>query len=170
VAGISRNIELSNGDTSAMIGSGPSRFATEQGTVAVEASVTISALLLLMIGSIEFGRALWTYDTMLLAVEEAGRYAMVYHQGPPVTCAAQSQAPRCPTLSNTPLANCSAARAQQVLSAYQAPDIGVSVNEDTTSSPPTITICTSHSLDFVAPQLLPYGPLNLTRQLTVPLI
>ena len=153
-----------------MMVTGRPRSGTEQGTVAVEASISISVLLLLIVGSMEFGRALWTYDTMLLAVEEAGRYAMVYHQGPPVTCAAQSQAPRCPTPSNTPLANCSAARAQQVLSAYQAPNINVSVKEDTTSSPATITICASHSVDFVAPQLLPYGPLNLTRELTVPLI
>ena len=153
-----------------MIGSGPSRFRTEQGSAAVEASITISVLLLLIVGSIEFGRAVWTYDSMLLAVEEAGRYAMVYHQGPPVTCGAQTQAPRCPTLSNTPLANCSATRAQQVLSAYLASDVDVSVTEDTTSSPATITVCTSHSIDFIAPQLLPYGPLNLTRQLTVPLI
>jgi Flp pilus assembly protein TadG len=153
-----------------MIRSGPSRRGTEQGTAAVEASITISVLLLLIVGSIEFGRALWTYNTMLVAVEEAGRYAMVYHQGPPVTCGAQSQAPSCPAFSNTPLANCSAARAQQVLSAYQAPNIDVSVKEDTTSSPATITICTSYSVDFVTPQLLPYGPLNLTHQLTVPLI
>lgn len=153
-----------------MISKGPSRFGREQGTVAVEASITISTLLLLIVGSIEFGRAVWTYNTMLLAVEEAGRYAMVYHQGPPITCGTQSQAPRCPTLSNTPLANCSAARAQQVFSDYQAVDIDVSVKEDTTSTPPTITICISHSVDFVTPELLPYGPLNLTRELTVPLI
>ena len=148
----------------------PSRRSSEDGTATVEAGVTISALLLLIVGTVEFGQALWTSNTMLLAVEEAGRYAMVYNQGPPETCGAQSQAPRCPTLSNTPLANCSAARAQQVISAYQAPNIDVSVKEDTTSSPPTITICASYSLDFVAPQLLPYGPLSLTSQVTVPLI
>jgi Flp pilus assembly protein TadG len=153
-----------------MISSGPSRCGTEQGTAAVEVSITISALLLLIVGSIEFGRALWTYNTMLLAVEEAGRYAMVYNEDAQIPCGAQSQAPRCPTLSDTPLANCSAARAQQVLSAYQVPSIDVSVNEDTTSSPATMTICASYSFNFVAPQLLPYGPLNLTRQVTVPLI
>ena len=32
----------------------------------------------------------------------------------------------------------------------------------------TITICASYSFDFVAPHLLPYGALNLTRQITVP--
>ena len=148
----------------------PSRRSSEAGSAAVEASVTISALLLLIVGTVEFGQAVWTSNTMLLAVEEAGRYAMVYNQGPLDTCGAQSQAPRCPILSNTPLANCSAARAQRVLSAYKAPNIDVSVREDSTSSPATITICASYSLDFVPLQLLPYGALNLTRQVTVPLI
>ena len=148
----------------------PSRRSSEAGSAAVEAGVTISALLLLIVGTVEFGQAVWTSNTMLLAVEEAGRYAMVYNQGPLDTCGAQSQAPRCPILSNTPLANCSAARAQRVLSAYQAPNIDVSVREDSTSSPATITICASYSFDFVPLQLLPYRGLNLTRQVTVPLI
>ncbi len=138
--------------------------------MAVEAGITISVLLSLIVGTVEFGRALWTYNTMLLAVEEAGRYAMVYNHGPVETCSAQSQASQCPAFSNTPLANCSAERAQQILSAYQAPGIDVSVNEDTTSSPATMTICASYSFEFLTPQLLPYGPLNLTRQVTVPLI
>jgi len=146
-------------------------YGSEDGAAAVEAGISMSVLLLLIVGSIEFGQALWTYNTMLLAVEEAGRYAMVYNQGPPVTCGAQSQAPRCPTLSNTPLANCSAGLAQQILSSYQAPRIGVSVTEDTaSSSPATMTICTSYSFNFLVPELLPYGPLNLTHRVTVPLI
>jgi Flp pilus assembly protein TadG len=153
-----------------MNASEPSRRHAEEGSVAVEAGITISVLLLLIVGSVEFGRAFWTYNTMLLAVEEAGRYAMVHNQGPPAGCSVQSQASHCPTFSNTPLANCSAAQAQQILSAYQAPSIGVSVNEDTTSSPATMTICASYSFDFLAPQLLPYGPLDLTSQVTVPLI
>ena len=153
-----------------MIGGGPSRHRAEEGSVAVEAGITISVLLLLIVGSVEFGQAFWTYNTMLLAVEEAGRYAMIHNRGPVVTCSAQSQASQCPTFSNTPLANCSAAWAQQILSAYQAPSIGVSVNEDTASFPATMTICASYSFDFLAPQLLPYGPLDLTSQVTVPLI
>jgi Flp pilus assembly protein TadG len=147
-----------------------SRGSTEAGTTTVEAGVTISFLLLLILGTVEFGQTFCTYNTMLLAVEQAGRYAMVNNQGLPDTCGAQSQAPGCPTVTNTPLANCSAARAQQVLSAYQAPNIDVSVAEDITTSPATITICASYSVNFVAPQLLPYGTLNLTRQVTVPLI
>jgi Flp pilus assembly protein TadG len=148
----------------------PSRRGAEEGAAAVEAAVTMSVLLLLIVGSIEFGRALWTYNTMLLAVEQAGRYAMVHNQGSPDTCAAQSQASQCPTLSNTSLANCAAGRVQEVLSAYQAPNIGVSVRENATVSPATMTICASYSFEFLAPRLLPYGPLHLTSQVTVPLI
>jgi len=54
--------------------------------------------------------------------------------------------------------------------AYQALRIGVSITEDTASSPATMTICTSYSFNFLAPELLPYGPLNLTHRVTVPLI
>jgi hypothetical protein len=46
----------------------------------------MSVLLLLIVGSVEFGRAFWTYNTMLLAVEEAGRYAMTYNHGAMLTC------------------------------------------------------------------------------------
>ena len=114
------------------------RRSAEEGAAAVEAGVIMSVLLLLIVGSLELGRAFWTHSTMLLAIEEAGRYAMTYRHGSATTCGAQSQAANCPTLSNTPLANCSASRAQQVLSAYQVPNIGVSVSEDTTTVPGTI--------------------------------
>jgi Flp pilus assembly protein TadG len=144
--------------------------AAEEGAAAAEAAVIMSVLLLLVVGGAEFGRAFWTYNTMLLAVDEAGRYAMTYNHAATVTCKAQSQASHCPGFSNTPLANCTASRAQQVLSAYRAPNLGVSVSEDTASFPNTVTICASYTFDFIAPQLLPYGPLNLTSQVTVPLI
>jgi len=77
----------------------------------------MSALLLAVVGAVETARALWTYNTMLIAVEQAGRYAMMYHHRPPAFCAIQTQAWRCPALSNAPVANCSAWYAQQVLAA-----------------------------------------------------
>jgi Flp pilus assembly protein TadG len=146
------------------------RRGADAGSAAVEGAIIMSTLLLAVVGTVEFARALWTYNTMLLAVEQAGRYAMAYDHHLPSVCTAQSQATHCPVLSDTPLANCSAWYAKQVLSAYRAPPIGVSVTVDTTTSPPTTTICASYSLDFVAPQLLPYGPLDLTSRVTVPLI
>jgi Flp pilus assembly protein TadG len=150
----------------------PSRHrGSEQGATAVETALIISTLLLLIFGAIEFGRAFWTYNSMVLAVEEAGRYAMVFNQGPPTTCGAQTQAASCPTLSSTPLANCAAAQAQSILSSYAAPSaVGVSVSQNNAATPPTMTICGSYTLDFVVPTLLPYGPIGLTTQVTVPLI
>jgi len=146
-----------------------SRCEADAGTAAVEAALIMPVLLCAVVGSAEFARALWTYNTMLLAVEQGGRYAMAYNHRPPAICTAQSQASHCPALSNTPLANCSAWYAQQVLSGYRASAIGVSVAVDTTTSPATITICASYSFDFIAPQLLPYGPLDLTSRVTVPM-
>jgi len=140
----------------------------DHGSAAVEASIILSALLLLIVGSIEFGRVLWTENTMLLAVQEAGRFAMISNDAPPMSCDAQVQTPSCPAPSNTPLANCAAALAQQVLSSYKVASIGISVKEDQTSTPATITICARHSFGFAAPGLLPFGPLNLKSQVTVP--
>jgi Flp pilus assembly protein TadG len=140
---------------------------TEEGATAVETALILSTLLLLIFGAIEFGRGFWTYNTMLLAVEEAGRYAMVNNQGPPTSCGAQTQAASCPSLTNTPLANCAAAQAQSVLSTYGAPSsVAVSANQSTAN----MVICVSYSLDFIAPTLLPYGPISLQSQITVPLI
>ena len=147
-----------------------SKHTTEAGTVAAEAAVIMSVLLLAVVGCVETARALWTYNTMLMAVEQAGRFAMTYNHRPPAICMTQTQASQCPTLSNTPLANCSAWYAQQILAAYRAPGIAVSVAVDTTTSPAAITICASYSFDFITPQLLPYGPLDLISSVTVPRI
>jgi len=140
----------------------------EAGAAAVEAAVAISVLLLAIVGILEFARALWTYGTMLVAVEQAGRYAMTYNHRPPMSCSAQAQAPRCPAISNTPEANCSAWYASQVLSAYQVSGIAVSAAADTATSPATVTVCASYSFDFISPQLMPYGPIPLTTSVTVP--
>ena len=148
----------------------PALGTEEAGNATVEAAATMSVLLLLIFTTVGFGQALCAYNTMLLVAEEAGRYAMVHNHEPLDACAVQKQTPRCPTSSNTPLANCAAALTQQLFVAYQGSQIDVSVAEDRTSSPPTITICTSYPIDFVMPQLLPYGPLILARQVTVPLI
>ena len=142
----------------------------EDGAVAVEAGLVVGVLLLIVVGSIEFGRGFWAYNTMVLAVEEAGRYAMVHSRGAAGICPAQVPAGHCPEPSDTPLANCSAARARDVLLSYRVVNIDISAHEDAMSSPKTITICASSSFGFIAPQLLPYGPLDLTSRVTVPLI
>jgi Flp pilus assembly protein TadG len=142
---------------------------SEDGATAVEAAIVLSAFLLLTLGMAEFAMAYWNYSTMLVAVDEAGRYAMVYNQGPPTACGAQTQATGCPTLTSNAVANCAAAQAQTVLTNYSAPSsVAVSVSQ-TAGSPATMTICGSYTFNFIAPTLLPYGPISLKRQVTVPL-
>jgi hypothetical protein len=145
------------------------RGGSEDGTAAIEAVVSISVLFLFILGIVELAQAMWTYNTMLFAAEEAGRYAMVHNRRLAAICEPQGPAPRCPAASNTPLANCSAALVRQVLSPYRPSNIEISVREDRTVFPGRITICASYSADFVASPLLPHGTLNLTREVTVPL-
>jgi Flp pilus assembly protein TadG len=63
--------------------------ASEEGAVAVEAALALPVFLLLLLGVIQFGLALWQNHTMLLAVSQAGRYAMI---NSPCASACQTQA------------------------------------------------------------------------------
>lgn len=141
-----------------------SRRGKEEGSAAVEAAIVLPVLLLFVIGSVEFGRALWMYHTMLLAVEEAGRYAMVYGESPNLLTAAS-----CPNVATVTLANCAVARANAYLADYGGNGITVSWSEDS-STPPNMTISASYTFNFVTPILQSYGPINLSSQVTVPTI
>jgi Flp pilus assembly protein TadG len=65
-----------------MIRSKPTLRGRDEGAVAVESAITLSLLLLLILGIIEFAFAFWQWNTMLLAVSQAGRYVMVNNGGP----------------------------------------------------------------------------------------
>ena len=87
MAGNSGDAEWIDGNPHPMI---PRRsfWRVDDGATAVEAGVVILVLVTLMVGTAEYGRALWTWNTRLLAIQEAGRYAMVYNptsypSGPP---------------------------------------------------------------------------------------
>ena len=54
------------------------RRGSDEGATAVEAALIISVLMFLIFGILEFGIALWNWNTMVLAVEDAGRYVMVH--------------------------------------------------------------------------------------------
>ena len=49
-----------------------------RGASAVEFALIAPVVLIMMLGLIEFGRAFWIKSTLQFAVEEAGRYNMVY--------------------------------------------------------------------------------------------
>jgi Flp pilus assembly protein TadG len=59
----------------------------DEGAAAVEAAFVLPVLFLFVIGIVEFGMALWQWNTMLLAVEQAGRYVMVNNSTCDVSCA-----------------------------------------------------------------------------------
>jgi Flp pilus assembly protein TadG len=141
-----------------------------RGAAAVEFAIVLPLLLLLLVGSVELGRVMWTYNTMLSGVEEGARYVLVHARSsaPLPSCDAQSAAAACPAPSGTPLANCAASQVQDVLQSYQASGIGVSVREDASSSPPAVTLCASYLFDFIAPAILPPGSINLNIKVTVP--
>jgi Flp pilus assembly protein TadG len=61
--------------------------ASERGAAAVEAAFILPLLLLLTIGGLEIGRALWFHGSIRHAVQETARYAVVhgYASGAAVT-------------------------------------------------------------------------------------
>ena len=59
------------------------RRSWDEGAATVETAITLFLLLSLILGIIEFGTALYSYNTMQLAVEQAGRYAMLQATIPP---------------------------------------------------------------------------------------
>ena len=61
----------------AMMTSFPKFRRSEGGATAVEMAVVLMAVILLILGMIEFSIAYWNMHTLLLAVEEVGRWVMV---------------------------------------------------------------------------------------------
>jgi Flp pilus assembly protein TadG len=78
-----------------------SRRGWDEGATAVEAAITISLALALVLGILEFGMALWQWNTMALAVEEAGRHVMVsINSGTPCNTASCAETQLKATLSS----------------------------------------------------------------------
>lgn len=140
----------------------PLRRGKEEGSAAIEVAIVLPVLLLFAIGSVEFGRALWTYHTMLLAVEEAARYAMVYGASPALLTSAS-----CPTVASPNLGACAQARANAYLADYGG--TGVTITPDS-SIPGNLKLTATYPFNFIDPLLLPFGPITLTSQVTVPTI
>jgi Flp pilus assembly protein TadG len=129
-----------------------SRRRWDEGTAAIEAALVLPVLFLLILGIIEFGMAMWQWNTMLLAVEQAGRYVMVNinNAGCDVSCAeGQMQA----VLSGA-----------SVCTTPSSGQICVSASTST-GTPSTMTLTAAYSFNFLALT----GPFTITSQGTVPL-
>jgi len=123
----------------------------EEGTAAVEVAFIAPILFLAILGIVEFGMALWQWNTMLLAVEQTGRYVMVNNASCDTSCAqVQMQA---------------ALPAASVCATPTAGQICVSASKSA-GTPSTMTLTAAYNFNLLAL----FGPFTITSQGTVPLI
>src|ERR1700730_10174939 len=93
------------------------RRGWEEGATAVEGALIISVLVFLIFGIIEFGMTLWNWNTMVLAVGDAGRYVMVkYASGSScdTTCAVGQMQATLATAPGTVSTTCTTPNADQI--------------------------------------------------------
>jgi Flp pilus assembly protein TadG len=143
----------------------------DEGSVLVEAGMTIPILLLLVLGTVQMSIAFWQWNTMVLATEEAGRCAMIN---------AKATTPQCKPASVTcsTVTGCAQAHMQAVISNFgtsatnvavcTTPSAGhMCVNTTTTAgTPQTMTLTARYNFNLLAIT----APFTITSQITVPLI
>ena len=136
-----------------MSGKRPKR-GWDEGAAAVEAAIAFSILFLLVFGIIEFGTALWQWNTMELAVLQAGRYAMINNATiTPTTAETQMQSVLPGATVSCPLPSSPAAGAWYVCAIQSA------------GTPPTMSLSASYGYNVMGL----VGPFKVTSQATVPL-
>src|SRR5438445_6341480 len=95
----------------------PKQRGWEEGATAVEAALVSSVLIFLTFGIIEFGMALWAWNTMGLAVQDAGRYVMINNATPSAALEANALGEMQNTLAMAPgtvSTTCTAPAADQI--------------------------------------------------------
>jgi len=122
---------------------------SEAGAAVVETALVLPIFLLFLLGLMEFCRAYWTLNSMQLSIDEAGRYAMVHASA-----------------SNAQII--SAAKAN--LYGLDSTQFTVTATSQTTSGVTYKVITAKYTFSFIAPGVLPFGNINLSRSTTVPLI
>ena len=128
----------------------------DEGAAAVEAAFVLPVLFLFVLGIVQFGMALWQWNTMLLAVEQAGRYVMINY----------NNSTTCPDL-----VVCAETQMQAVLtgaSVCTTPTSGqmcVSANPPSGAAPQTMLLSAAYSFSPFAF----FQPFTITSQGTVPL-
>jgi len=122
------------------------------GSTVIEFAVVANALLLLLLGVVEFGRLYWTQSALQSAVEAAARYATVYTFNNPtatptqIQTAAQNQAPNYMYSISVPVS-----------------DFTVTAYNAATSTPSCGNqVTVSYPFSFIATGLFPYGSITLT--------
>jgi Flp pilus assembly protein TadG len=130
------------------------RRGWDEGSTAVEAAIVFSLFFTLIFGIVEFGMALWQWNTMQLAVLEAGRYAMVNNGNiTPAIAEHNMQAALPGAAISCPLPASPAAGAWYVCATTTA------------GAPNTMSLSASYGYNIIGFA----GPFNVTAQATVPL-
>jgi Flp pilus assembly protein TadG len=123
----------------------------DEGAAAVEAAFALPLLFLFIFCIIEFGRAVWEWNTMLLAVEQAGRWAMINNADTNLVPDVEGQM----QLVLPTAAVCTAPTSGQIC-----------VNASrSTGTPATLTLTAAYNFNPVAF----FSPFTITSQGTVPL-
>ena len=123
----------------------------DEGTAAVEAAFIAPVLFLALLAIVEFGTALCQWNTMLLAVEQAGRYVMVNNSSCDTTCAQSQMQAILPAAS--------------VCTTPTTGQICVSASTST-GTPATMTLTAAYNFNLLAL----FGSFTITSQGSVPLI
>lgn len=130
------------------------RRGWNEGAAAVEAAITFSVLFSLVFGIIEFGMALWQWNTTELAVLHVGRYAMINNATiTPAIAEAQMQAILSSATISCPLPSSPAAGSWYVCATQSA------------GPPPTMSLSASYGYKIIGLA----GPFKVTSQAIVPL-
>ena len=124
----------------------------DEGASTVEVAITLNLLLLLIFGIVEFGTALYSSNTMQLAVEQAGRYVMVNNANCGTGCA-ETQMQNILTSASV----CTTPTAGQTC---------VSATGPTASNPPTMTLTAVYKFNLLAPFI---PSVTMTSQASFPL-
>jgi Flp pilus assembly protein TadG len=131
----------------------------ETGATATEMALVLVVFIVLIVGMIEFAVAYMTLHTMRLALEEAGRYVMVYHAN---ITAPQAASAICTVLTGSS-SGCSTPPAGQSCSTTAGQ---FCVNATQSNANNTMTLSATYGFDFIG---ITGSSLPLGGQVTVPL-
>ena len=119
-----------------------------RGTAAIQFAFILPAFLLLILGTIDVGRVIWTQNALQFASEEAGRYAMTHVSA-----------------TNPQLV----AFTRERLVAFAADDVSVIATNDTVGGVTFVTISLSYDIDLMTP-FVSFATISLSGRTRVPLI
>jgi Flp pilus assembly protein TadG len=122
----------------------------------VETALIISVLVFLIFGIVEFGMALWNWNTMVLAVEDAGRYVMLNNTCS-TSCAVSQMQTTLATAPGTVSTTCTTPAADQICLSASTPS--------PQTTPPTMTLTAAYGFKVIG--LSP--TYTLTSEATFPL-